>query len=76
MFSAECESLPGGLGSGGALRCLRLVGFQNKDLRREFHKHRTYFFFSPLILLSSFSLPLLLFNFVVRLFEEWWEVPS
>lgn len=75
-FSAECESLPGGLGPGGALRSLRLVSFQNKDLRREFHKHRTYFFFPPLILLSSFSLPLLLFNFVVRLFEEWWEVPS
>lgn len=46
-FSAECESLPGGLGPGGALRSLRLVSFQNKDLRREFHKHRTYFFFLP-----------------------------
>lgn len=32
-------------------------------------------FFSPWTLLSSFSLPLLLFNFVARLFEEWWEVP-
>lgn len=57
--SCTCTAVcvpPRGLGPGGVLRSMWLVSIQNEDLRREFHKHRTYFFLPGLCFLVFLSL--------------------
>lgn len=69
---APSNSFPGGPGPGGAPRAMWLVSIRNKDLGGSFTS--TEHICAPLTLLSSVSIPLLLFNFAVQRFEEWWEV--